>query len=194
MSVDIDRILRLLDQSRINRDVLMAHDEARETFRLPSMRAHDSREFKWIVTTYYQHHVRHTGQGTASEEEAFGEVKRLLDGVYNEDPYQEGYNVALRMGTDGARGGLREVVNQIADALKRRHMQKYMDHVFFDHIDPLSKADNLALSRAFYQRFGSILREFGAEFDETTFAWNTRAALEYHRQILEQLFGIAKKI
>jgi len=194
MSVDVDRILRLLDQSRVNRDVLMLHDEARESFRLPSMRARDAREFKWIVATYYQHHVRHTGQGTASEEDAFGEVKRLLDGIYNEDPYQEGYNVALRMGLDGGRGGLREVVNQIADALKRRAMQKYMDHVYYDHISPISKADNLELSRAFYHRFAHILREFGAEVDETTFAWNTRAALEYHRQVLEQIFGIAKKI
>lgn len=194
MSVDVNRILRLLDQTRINRDVLMAHDEARERFRLPSMRARDAREFKWIVTTYYQHHVRHTGQGSASEEDAFGEVKRMLDGIFNEDPYQEGYNVALRMGVDGARGGLRDVLNQIADALKRRAMQKYMDHVFYDHINPLSKADNLELSRAFFREFGDLLRRYGVDVDQETFAWNTRAALEYHRQVLEQIFGIARKI
>jgi hypothetical protein len=194
MSIDVDRILRLLDQSRINRDVLMAHDEARETFRLPTMRARDAREFKWIVTTYYQHHVRHAGQGTASEEEAFGEAKRLLDTVYTKDPFQEGYNVALRMGLDGSQGGLRDVINQIADTLKARHLQKYMDHVYFDHINPLSKTENMELSRAFYHRFGPVLQEFGFEVDEMTFAWNTRAALEYHRQVLEHLFGIAKKI
>jgi hypothetical protein len=194
MSVDVDRILRLLDQSRINREVLMPHDEARETFRLPTMRARDAREFKWIVTTYYQHHLRHSGEGTASEDVAFGQVKRLLDSLFNKDQYQEGYNVALRMGLDGADGGLRNVLNQIADTLKARHLQDYLEHVYHDHINPLSKTENLELSRAFYRRFGPILREFGFEVDEMTFAWNTRAALEYHRQVLEHIFGIAKKM
>lgn len=194
MSVDVDRILDLLDQTRISRQLLLAHDEARENFRLPSMTARDSREFKWVVTSYYQHHMRHTGQGNPSEEDAFGEAKRILDSLFSEDPYQEGYNAALQMARDGARGSLRDILNQLADAIKRRHLQKFTDHVFYEYIDPLSKADNRALSRAFYHRFGAILRRFGYEVDEDTFAWNTRAALEYHRQVLEKILGIAKKI
>ncbi|MDA8118241.1 MAG: hypothetical protein M0000_12830 [Actinomycetota bacterium] len=194
MSIDVDRVLKLLDQSRINRDVLMAHDEARESFRLPTMRARDAREFKWIVTTYYRHHMQHTGQGTPSEDQAAGEVYNLLNNIYQEDRYQEGYNVALRMGLEGGGGGFREVINQIADALKRRAMQKYIDHVYLDHVSPVSKSDNLELARAYFRRFGGILREFGVEVDEFVFATNMRAAFEYHRQVLEQIFGIAKKI
>jgi hypothetical protein len=69
-----------------------------------------------------------------------------------------------------------------------------MDHVYYQHINVLSKDDNRALSRAFYQRFGPILKRFGHEVDEDTFAWNTRAALDYHRQVLEHISRIARKI
>lgn len=58
----------------------------------------------------------------------------------------------------------------------------------------LSKDDNLALSRAFYERFGPILRRFDHEITEDTFAWNTRAALDCHRQVLEHISGIAKQL
>jgi len=62
----------------------------------------------------------------------------------------------------------------------------------WDH--PLSKDDNSALSRAFYERFGPILQRFGHDVTPDTFAWNTRAALDYHRQVLEHITGITKKL
>lgn len=192
--VDVDRILGLLDQSKINREVLMADDEARETFRLPTLRARDHREFKYIVTVYYQHHMAYTGQGKPSEDQAFGEVKRLLDNVFSEDAYQEGYNIAMEYGIDGERGGMREVLNRITEELKRRHLQKYIDAVFHEHVDVRSKADNMELSRAYFRRFGSVLEKFGVRVEPDTFAWNTRAALEYHRQVLEKIFSISKRV
>ena len=194
MPANIDRILDLLDHSRIEKQTLIKHDEARENFRLPKMIPADSREFKYFITKYYQFHQEFTGQGKPSEEDAFGEAKRLLDGVYSEDPYQEGYVAALQMALDGARGGMREILNQIATTLKRRHLQKYSDHVYYEHIDPLSKADNRALSRAFFARFGPILQQVGFPYTEDDFAWNTRAALEYHRQVLERIIGTVKKV
>jgi hypothetical protein len=68
-----------------------------------------------------------------------------------------------------------------------------MDHLYYQHLNVLSKDDNRVLSRAFYPRFGSILRRFGHEVDEDTFTWNTRAALDCHRKILEHINGMAKK-
>ena len=58
----------------------------------------------------------------------------------------------------------------------------------------LSKADNELLSEAFFERFGQILERFGFKVDKHTWAFNTRAALEYHRQAIEQIMAIAKKI
>ena len=194
MSVDVDRILGLLDSAQINRTILQQHDVARETFTLPTMIVRDHQEFKYLITSYVEHHLRTVGEGAPTPAAAFGEGKRILDRSFNEDAYQDGYARALQMGLDGSQGGMRAVLNAIADTLKQRALADYIDHVYHQHINVLSKDDNRALSRAFYERFGPILKRFGHEVDEDTFAWNTRAALDYHRQVLEHISGIAKKL
>lgn len=194
MSVDVDRILGLLDSTQINRAVLQQHDVARETFTLPTMIVRDHQEFKYLITSYVEHHARTVGEGVPTPAAAFGEAKRILDRSFNEDHYQDGYAHALQMGLDGSQGGMRAVLNAIADTLKQRALGDYLDHVYHQHINVLSKDDNRALSRAFYERFGPILKRFGHEVDEDTFAWNTRAALDYHRQVLEHISGIARKL
>ena len=192
--MDVDRILDLIGQDHVNRHVLVKHDEARETFRSPRMVVSDHEEFKYLVTSYVEHHLKSVGEGSPSPAAAFGQAKGILDHAFGQDRFQEGYPAALQMALDGSQGGMRAILNEIADALKSRALNNYMDHVFHQHINVLSKTDNMALSRAFYQRFGPILRRFGMDVDEETFAWNTRAALDYHRQALEQIVGIAKKI
>ncbi len=191
--MDVDRILALISQDHINRAVLVRHDSARETFHAPSMTVRDHQEFQFVITSYVEHHFRTVGEGAPTSAAAFGEAKRILDQAYERDNYQEGYPAALQTALDGAQGGMRQVLNEIADALKRRALTSYMDHVYHHHINILSKHDNLALSRAFYHRFGPILQRFGLPVDQDTFAWNTRAALDYHRQAIEHIIGIAKR-
>jgi len=194
MSIDVDRILDLLDSAQINRTVLQQHDVARETFTLPTMLVRDHQEFQYLLTAYVEHHARTVGEGVPTAPAGFGEAKRILDRAFGDDPHQDGYARALQMGLDGSQGGMRAVLNAVADTLKQRALGDYLDNVFYHHINVLSKDDNRALSRAFYERFGPILKRFGHEVDADTFAWNTRAALDYHRQVLEHISGIAKKL
>ena len=172
----------------------MPHDVARETFQVPRLvvTAHD--EFKFIVTSYVQHHLSSVGQGTVAADAAFGEAKNILDRAFQEDAFQDGYARSLQVAFDGTEGGMRRVINEIADNLKHRALRNYMDHVFYHHVNVLSKEDSLALSRAFFERFGTILQRFGLKVDQDTFAWNSRAALEYHRETIERILGFAKKI
>ncbi len=193
MSVDVDSILELLDQSKIDRDVLLKHDEARETFRLPAITVADHQEFHYLLTSYVQHHAETVGEGHLSEPSAFNEAKRILDHAFQHDRFQEGFAAALQQAVSGADGGMRKILNEIADSLKRRALQNFMDYVYHHHINVLSRADNMELSRAFFTRFGPILKRYGFEIEEDTFAWNTRAALEYHRQVIEHILGIARK-
>lgn len=194
MSVDLDRILELLMPSRVNLEVGMAHDEARERFSPHTLKPRDWREFKLIVTTYYQHHQRCTGQGTPTEEQAFGDVKRLLDNLFEEDEFQKGYNIALQMALEGQDGGLRQVLNKIADALRGSHLRKYFDHVYGEYINPLSGDDLDELSHAYFRRFGHLMQQFGIRFDERTFGRNPEAALRYHLEALEKIFKISRRV
>lgn len=78
------------------------------------------------------------------------------------------------------------------DRLPKRNLKKH-GTIYYQHINVLSKDDNLALSKAFFRRFGPILKRFGFEGDEDTLAFNTRAALDCHRQVVGRIIGIAKR-
>jgi hypothetical protein len=145
IAVDVDQILGLLDQTQINRTVLQQHDVARETFRLPTMIVRDHQEFKYLLTAYVEHHRQAVGEGTPTSAAGFGEAKRILDRAFNEDQYQDGYAHALQMALDGSNGGMRAVLNMIADTLKQRALADYLDHVYYHHINVLSKDDNRAV-------------------------------------------------
>lgn len=193
MNIDIEEILQLLNQTLINRQVLMQHDMARMSFRCTTVAARDHREFKLLVDSYVQHHMRSVGS-SLTEAQCHGEAVRILMSAFNQDPYQEGYARALQMGLDGANGGMRLVFDEIANALKRRAMNEYIEHVYHERINVLSKDAARALAQAFCQEFGPILRRFNVPMDPDTFAWNPRAALEYYRQAIESILGVAKKI
>ena len=86
------------------------------------------------------------------------------------------------------------VLNELADALKSRALNDYIDHVY----PPAHQSSRLeggqprALEGLLRALRPCCSRRFGVEVDEDTFAWNTRAALDYHRQVIEQVSGIAK--
>ena len=46
----------------------------------------------------------------------------------------------------------------------------------------------------FAAHYLGLLAAVGFDVDQDTFAWNTRAALDYHRRAISQIIGIAKKI
>jgi hypothetical protein len=192
--MDVDHLLDLLDFRRINREVALPHVFARNTYHLPALIPADHREFNFLITSYVQHHRRTVGDGTVSDASAFGEAKGILDHTFDQDPYQEGYAAALQIAFDGTNGGMSAVLNEISQAMMNRAVKSYMDQVFNEFVNVLSKRDNLELSRAFFRRFAEPLRRFGLTIDEETLAYNTRAALDYHRRMIEQLIGIARKV
>jgi len=194
MTMDVNHILDLLDQMQINRRVLQKHDVARETFLLSTIVVRDFEEFKDILTGYVQHHYSTVGEGLLSNERAFGEGKRILLNSYSRDRHQDGYVAALQDAIDGSNGGMRSILNEVAEAVKRRALDEYVDHVYHQHIDPQSRGTRVVLSRAFYDRFGNILSRAGIEIDEHSFACDPRAALDYHRQVIEKILGIGKKM
>ena len=194
MTVNVDEMLGHLDPQVINTTVMMPHDLARESFPLGVVQVRDHREFQYLVSHYVQYHYERVGWGRPSDVAAFGEARRILDRAFNQDQYQDGYARARRMATEAAGGGMRSILNEIADALKRRALNDYMDRVYHYFVDDLSKEDNLEISRSFFERFGPILRRFGHEVDPYTFAFNTRGALQYYHDVLEHIFRIARTI
>ncbi len=194
MSSKIDALLDLLKPDHVNKAVLMPHDLARESFRLDTVVVADHQAFVRRIEEYVQHHYSCVGNTNCSVDLAFGEAKRILNGVFGEDPYQEGYSVALAMGLSGAGGGMRAIFNALADQLKRQALQNYKERVFNLYVDIFSPTDNEALAREYFARFGPVIRRFAPNVNEKTFASNVRAAVEYHLQIVEEIIRVARKM
>ncbi len=194
MAIDVIGLLTKLNRDHINKTVLVHHDVARASFHLPKIIVDDFREFNYIVTTYIQHHHRQVGEGELSTGAAFGEAKRLLKGAFKKDPFQEGYAAALQIARDGTMGGMRMILNELAESIKNRAYHDYLDTVFHHYVDVLSKKDNLDLARAFFAHFQPTLQRFGYEFDEYSFVNDTRAAVEYYLGIIQEIIKVAKKI
>jgi len=194
MGIDVIGLLKLLNRDYINRTILVHHDEARASFHLPKIIIKDFHEFNYILTSYIQHHHRQIGEGELSNTTAFGEAKRLLNGAFKKDPFQEGYAAALQMARDGTMGGMRMILNEVAEAIKNRAYHDYLDTVFHHYIDVLSKKDNMDLAKAFFAHFQPTLERFGYEFDEYSFVHDTRAAVEYYLDVIHGIIKVAKKI
>lgn len=62
----------------------------------------------------------------------------------------------------GSHGWMRTVLNSIAGKLRQRVLADYMGHVYYKHINVLSKA-NTARYRSHSKRFGPILKRFRHE-------------------------------
>jgi hypothetical protein len=183
MRGDIQTVLGLIMPDRIQREVLQKHDEARECFKLQTMKPESAQIFKLIIQTYVQHHWSYVGFGKIPDEVAFGEAKRILDNKFA-DQFRPGFEVAM---AEGMKGKMREILNVIADWLKIRASSEYIEHVFYEHVDANSREENLELAKAYDQEFGPIIKRYLPNYDPTLFAFNMRAAFEYHRQAVEQI-------
>ena len=180
--IDMEAILNQLNPERINVEILMKHDVARETYQPLSLECRDGNEFQQAVTRYVQHHQQVVGEGTPSEDSARALAKSILDAAFSDDPFQEGYLVAEQLAIDGK---LHEVLNELHSGLRGRAQGAYFNGVYLRHLDPLSRSDNIALSEAFYERYKDTYARAGIVLERHSFMGNSRALFEYLRQILD---------
>ena len=99
--LSLDAILDLLDQRRINREVLMKHDVARERYGARSLQPASAPEFHEAIVQYVQHHLRSVGEGEVLARSGVWRSQARLDHAFSQDQFQEGYNVALQRALDG---------------------------------------------------------------------------------------------
>ena len=153
----IDAILRELDERYIAGEIGIPHDEARLSYRLNRNTVADYREFERIIGEYYNHHftacVTHGGRLTSTE--AIGRAKEILVGEYR----RRGGNVnnAYNDAHDGTEGGLRGILDMLADHLKAEAVERHMRQVFDRYVTPVSWEEKVEIMRQFLARVGPDL-------------------------------------
>jgi len=153
----IHSLMSALDERAIANIVGIAHDEARIRYRLGSNTVRDFPEFKDVITDYYNYHyttcVSRGGSLTFSE--AYGRAKELLEREYRR---RDGDIVsAFNDAHDGTNGGMRLVLDTIADGLKAEVIERYMTEIFDRYVAPNSWEDKVEIIRQFISYCGGML-------------------------------------
>lgn len=153
----IENLLAELEERTMAQRIGIQHDEARMQYQLRSNTVGSFEEFIRIISDYYNHHfttcVSYGGSLPLSE--ASGRAKELLEREYrrrNGDIVMA-YNDAH----DGTNGGLRVVLDMIAEAVKAESIERYIRDVFDRYVTPNSWEQKVEIIREFIAQCGVYL-------------------------------------
>jgi hypothetical protein len=143
-----------LDERTIAQRIGIPHDEARMRYSLRSNTIDSIEEFTWLIADYYTKHftacVSHGGSLSASE--AASRAKELLEREYRRrnGDIVTAYNDAH----DGLNGGVRKILDTIAEGLKAEAVEFYIRDVFDRYVAPNSWEQKVEIIRQFIAQCG----------------------------------------
>ena len=153
----IDSLLSQVDELAIAQNVGIPHDEARMGYALSSNTVSSFEDFTAHIANYYNHHVSRCvlHGGALSRTEAAGRAKEILEQDYRK---QGGNSItAYNDAHDGTNGGLRIVLDRLAEQLKAESVERYIRDAFDRYVDPTSWEQKVDIIRQFIARFGHML-------------------------------------
>lgn len=153
----LENLLAMIDELGIARNVSVPHDEARMQYSLRKNTVSNFGEFTEVISDYYSHHVSRCilHGGYVSRTEASGRAKEILEQEYK----RQGGNIvtAFNDAHDGTNGGLRVVLDRIAESLKTESVVRYIRETFDRYVEPNSWEQKVDIMRQFIARFGHLL-------------------------------------
>ena len=153
----LDSLLSQVDELAIAQNVGIPHDEARMGYALSVNTVGSFEEFTGLISNYYNHHVSRCvlHGGALSRTEAAGRAKEILEQDYRK---QGGNSItAYNDAHDGTNGGLRIVLDRLAEQLKAESVERYIRDAFDRYVDPTSWEQKVDIIRQFIARFGPML-------------------------------------
>jgi len=153
----LENLLGAMDEVTIAQSVGISHDEARMNYSLTQNTVGGFDEFTDVISDYYNYHVNHcvVHGGYLSSSEAAGRAKELLEQEYR----RQGGNMitAYNDAHDGTNGGLRVVLDKIAEQLKTESVERYLRDAFDRYVDPTSWEQKVEIIRQFLTHYGHLL-------------------------------------
>lgn len=153
----IASLLDALDERTIARRVGIPHDETRMRYALRQNTVRDFDEFSQVIGDYYAYHYAQCVSvgGRLSPSEAAGRAKELLEQEYRR---RNGDIVtAFNDAHDGTNGGLRAVLDIVAERLKTETVERYVRDAFDRHVAPNAWDQKVQIIREFIAQCGAHL-------------------------------------
>jgi hypothetical protein len=194
----ISPVLAALGEAQIARTVGIPHDETRLRYRLERNTVESFEEFTALTGEYYNYHssgcMFHGGRLSAAD--ARGRAKEILEREYRRrirgitTPIVAAYNDAH----DGTNGGLRTILDLIADALKEESVSHYVTDVFDRFVAPNSWEGKVSIIRQFIEHcpveLSSSIRRDQAE----RYAQNYRELIQAYVDGLRQTSSMFRSL
>jgi hypothetical protein len=153
----LENLVAALDELEIARNVTNPHDEARMDYALSKNTVGDFEEFTDVIAEYFNYHFSRcvVPGGAMSRTEAAGRAKEILVQEYGKQGGNiiTGYNDAHH----GTNGGLRVILDKIAEQLKKESVERYIRDAFDRYVTPNSWEQKLDIIRQFIARYGPEL-------------------------------------
>jgi hypothetical protein len=155
--MSINSLLSELDERTIAQKIGIPHDEARMRYPINSNTTRNFHDFTWTIGDYYNEHFTTciSRGGTLPVSEAAGRAKEILEQEYR----RRGGDLvtAFNDAHDGTNGGLRVVLDTIAEGLKAESVERYIRDAFDRHVAPNSWEQKVEIIRQFIAHCGSFL-------------------------------------
>lgn len=189
----LEDLLSMTDELAIARNVSIAHDEARMQYSLRKNTVSNYAEFAEEITDYYNHHVSRCvlHGGYLSRTEAAGRVKQALEQDYR----RQGGNLmtAFNDAHDGTNGGLRVVLDRIAESLKAESVERYIREAFDRYVIPNSWEQKVDIMRQFIARFGHLLSSSIRADQPERYAFNYEELIRSYMDSLKRTSSIFRR-
>jgi len=153
----INSILSALDERIMAGQIAIPHDNARVQYSLHSNTVGSFHQFSDVISNYYNYHYTScvSNGGNLSLSESAGRAKELLEKEYRKR--QRDIVSAFNDAHDGTNGGMRVVLDTIAEGLKAESLERYIRDVFDRHVTPNSWEQKVDIIRQFIDQCGAYL-------------------------------------
>lgn len=190
----INIIMSALDEREIARCVAVPHDQARIEYPLSSNTVENFGQFSDEISDYFNHHharcVSHGG--SFGRDDAYGKVKELLENEYRK---KHGDIVsAFNDAHDGTNGGMRVVLDTIAESLKAEAVGNYITSIFDRYVTPNSWEDKVSIIRQFITYSGPYLSSSIISSQPERYAQNYSELIRSYTEGLRQTSSMFRRL
>lgn len=192
---EIDELLAALDEREMARAVALRHDEARMAYPLRRNTVDNFDEFTDAIGDYYNYHFTRcvSGGGALSRAEAAGRAKEILDQEYRHPRRGGDIVMAFNDASDGTNGGLRVILDTIAEALKAEAVERYVRDQFDRYVAPNDWEQKVEIIRQFIDRHGASLASSIRADQPERYAQNYQELIRRYVEALRQSSSVFRR-
>jgi len=190
----ITGLLAELDERNIAQKIGIRHDEVRMRYPLQCNTVDSFEEFSRIIGDYYNYHFTNCVSfgGSLPTSEAVGRAKELLEQQYRR--HEGDIVTAFNDSRDGINGGLRVILDTIAEGLKAEGVERIIREAFDRYVAPNSWELKVEIIKQFIRKCGDFLSSSIRTDQPERYAHNYQELIRSYVSALQNTSSIFRRL